>query len=68
MSVGHGTIRLLGRNDVALVCAPPPEPVGHGSIHLGRRPNVAVANLFAASAATAKADIINVLVTGGRQG
>jgi hypothetical protein len=66
MSVGHGTIRLLGRNDVPLVVARP-ERVGHGAIHLGRRPDEAVANLFAASAAAAKDDIISVLVTGGRQ-
>jgi hypothetical protein len=48
MSVGHGTIRLLARNDVPLVMARP-EPVGHGAIHVGRRPNAEVASLFAAS-------------------
>jgi hypothetical protein len=68
MSVGHGRIRLLGRDDVALVSAPLREPVGHGAIHLGRRPDVAVAQLFAASATAAKDDIVSVLVQGGRAG
>jgi hypothetical protein len=67
MSVGHGRIRLLGRGDVANVSAPPREAVGHGSIHLGRRPNVAVAQLFAASAEAAKDDIVSVLVSDGRR-
>lgn len=68
MSVGHGRIRLLGSNDVAAISAPPPEPVGHGSIHLGRRPDDAVAQLFAQSATAARDDILGVLATGGREG
>lgn len=68
MSVGHGRIRLLGSSDVAALSAPPPEPVGHGSIHLGRRPDAAVAQLFAQSATAARDDILSVLATGGREG
>jgi len=67
-TVGHGTIRLLGRDDVAMVAAGPPETVGHGTIHLGRRPNTAVAQLFADATTAAKDDIISVLVNGGREG
>lgn len=67
-TVGHGRIRLLGSDDVAMVSAPAAETVGHGTIHLGRRPNAAVAQLFADASTAAKDDIIAVLTTGGREG
>jgi hypothetical protein len=67
-TVGHGRIRLLSGGDVAALSAAPPEPVGHGAIHLGRRPDTAVAQLFADASAAAKDDIIAVLTTGGREG
>jgi hypothetical protein len=63
--VGHGTIRLLGRQDIpAVAVAAPatPEPVGHGSVRLNTPPpagvhtdpvtTAAVADILAAVAAS----------------
>jgi hypothetical protein len=63
--VGHGTIRLLGREDMPAVLAAeptPPEPVGHGSVRLYTPPlpgvhtdpvtTAAVADILAAVAAS----------------